>query len=345
MDDLERQLLSRTWFPLARVADVERGPVAAAILGTELVVYPGPDGPTVAQGRCPHRGMALWRGRMRDSALECPYHGWLFAPGSGACTEVPSLGPGVALPHARLATFPARVAYGHVWSALHDPFRPMPELLEYDESTWQVAFGEPQEVACGMRQITENFRDMAHFPFVHTGTMGPQVRRQVDRYEVERVTDGLQWTLATDLGGTALNGNAALGTGQTLTYRLALPMTTYIRTRFPDGGRRLVAQFATPITADGARVRLFWLVGIDDIVVREHGVDLDEMWRYERDIFAEDIPIVENQWPAEAPLDPHAQVHTSADRFSLAYRAAYRELLEEFARDGVAVAAAAGGNP
>jgi len=41
MDDLERQLLSRTWFPLARVADVERGPVAAAILGTELVVYPG----------------------------------------------------------------------------------------------------------------------------------------------------------------------------------------------------------------------------------------------------------------------------------------------------------------
>jgi len=46
-----------------------------------------------------------------------------------------------------------------------------------------------------------------------------------------------------------------------------------------------------------------------------------------------------------APLDPHAQVHTSADRFSLAYRAAYRELLEEFARDGVAVAAAAGGNP
>src|SRR5437762_12690366 len=111
MDDRERRLLRRTWFPLARAEDVARGPVAGNILGTELVVYPGPDGPTVAQGRCPHRGMALWLGGMREGNLECPYHGWLFAPGTGRCAEVPSLGPGVPLPRVRLGPYQAVVAF------------------------------------------------------------------------------------------------------------------------------------------------------------------------------------------------------------------------------------------
>ncbi|MFD9624124.1 Rieske 2Fe-2S domain-containing protein [Streptomyces virginiae] len=333
IDDIEYRLLRRTWFPVARVEDARAGVVGANILGTELVVYTVDGQPTVAQGRCPHRGMALWRGGIRDGCLECPYHGWLFQPEDGRCAEIPSLPTASTPPELALKTYASTVAYGHVWSCLEDPYLPLPTILDYDENQWEFAFGVPRDVGCGMRQMTENFRDMAHFAFVHTASMGPNVRRVVDPYKVERYGCDLGWVLGIDLGGTALDANSALANRQTLAYRLALPMTVYARTTFPDGGRRMVAQLATPITASGNRIRLFWLVGIDHTIAHEHGVAMPEMYQYERQIFEEDIPVVENQWLPEPPLDAHLQAHTRADTASLVYRRTYAELLRIFAAE------------
>ncbi|MEV0388564.1 aromatic ring-hydroxylating dioxygenase subunit alpha [Nonomuraea sp. NPDC050643] len=333
MDPRERTLLEGTWFPVARSEDLTGGVIAGNILGRALVVYRVDGVTTVADAACPHRGAALPMGRIREGALECPYHGWLFSAGSGRCVEVPSLPEGARPPRVALRTYPTRETYGHVWACLGEPVLPLPTLADWAVPGWQYGFGVPTDLACGMRQLTENFRDMAHFPFVHTETMGHNVRREVAPYHVERDGYELRWTLGTDLGGSALNGNTPLATGQTLTYHLALPMFTYIRTRFPDGGRRLVAQFATPITADGDRVRQFWVVGIDEVVATTHGVSIEEMWEYERQIFAEDHPIVENQWPAEAPLDVHAQAHTRADRYGIVYRQVYLELLDRLVRE------------
>lgn len=333
MDEIEYRLLCRTWFPIARIEDLEQGVVAGNILGTELVVYRAAGRTTVAGGRCPHRGVALWLGGLRDGCLECPYHGWLFEPGTGRCVEIPALPTDAHPTGIALTTYPVREAYGHVWSCLEEPYLDLPELIGYGSPGWQYAFGTPHDLACGMRQLTENFRDMAHFPFVHTGTMGPDVRREVDHYEVKRDGWDLEWALTTELGGTALNGNSALANRQTLTYRVSLPMAAYVRTSFPDGSMRFVAQFATPVNADGTRVRQFWVVGIDETVAGPHGVSLDEMWEYEREIFEEDYPIVENQWPAEAPLDVHSQVHTRSDKYGIVFRRLYRELLADFGGD------------
>lgn len=330
MDEIEYELLRRSWFPVARIEDLACGVVAGNILGTELVVYQANGRTTVADGRCPHRGMALWLGGMRDDCLECPYHGWQFESGSGRCVEIPALPPGQRPTGIGLTTYPVREAYGHVWSCLDDPYLPFPEIVDYGGPGWQYGFGEPHDLACGMRQLTENFRDMAHFPFVHTATMGPHVRREVDPYEIRRNEWDLEWALTTEMGGTALNGNDALANRQTLTYRLSLPMAAYVYTRFPDRSMRFVAQFATPVSRDGTRVRQFWIVGIDETIAGLHGVSLPEMWEYERQIFEEDYPIVENQWPPEAPLDARSQAHTRSDRYSIAFRRTYGELLEKF---------------
>jgi phenylpropionate dioxygenase-like ring-hydroxylating dioxygenase large terminal subunit len=330
MDEIEQRMLRRTWFPVARLEDVQAGVVAGNILGTELVIYRAGGRTTVAQGRCPHRGMALWLGQLRDGCLECPYHGWLFEPGDGRCSHIPALPAGSKVSGIALRTYPVREAYGHVWSCLEDPYLPFPGLIGYGKADWQYGYGVPADLACGMRQLTENFRDMAHFPFVHTGTMGPNVRHEVDPYEIWRSGWDLEWALTTELGGTALDGNQALANRQTLTYRITLPMAAYVRTSFPDGAGRFVAQFATPINAEGTRVRQFWIVGIDATVSAEHGVSLEEMWEYERKIFEEDYPIVENQWPAEAPLDVHGQVHARSDKYSIVFRRLYTELLAEF---------------
>lgn len=333
MHEVEYEFLRRTWFPVATLADVDRGVVGGNVLGEELVVYRTGGRVTVAQGRCPHRGMALWLGQVRDGCLECPYHGWLFAPDDGRCVRVPALPAGSRPATGHLRTYPVREAYGHVWTCLDEPYLPFPTLLGYGADGWRYGFGEPTDLACGMRQLTENFRDMAHFPFVHAESMGPHVRREVDPYEVHRHGWELEWTFTTDLGGTAFDGNTEVAARQTLTYRVSPPMVVYSRTSFPNGGSRLTCQLAVPINRDGTRVRQFWVVGIDEALEGPAGVTLERMWEYERQIFVEDQPIVQNQWPVEAPLDVHSQVHTRSDKYSIVYRRTYLELLGKFAAD------------
>ncbi len=328
----EREFLRHVWFPVARVEDVRRdGVTRARILDTDLVVYHADGVTTVADAACPHRGAALWEGRVEAGALECPYHGWLFAPQTGRCTFIPSLPPRDKLPGFTLSTRPVCELYGHVWASLEEPYLPPPVINGYHADTWDLGCGDPTDLSCGMRQLTENFRDTAHFPFVHQKSMGPNVQRVVPTYEVNQNGWELSWNLTIDLGGTALDAHADLANGQTLNYSLAMPMTASVLTAFPGGSRRLVAQFAVPIAADGLTVRQFWIVGVEKNAT--HGVSMQEMWEYERLIFEEDFHIVENQQPREAPLTGNTQVHTRADRFSLAYRRAYVKLLEQFSAE------------
>jgi phenylpropionate dioxygenase-like ring-hydroxylating dioxygenase large terminal subunit len=326
MDPVEYEMLRHMWFPVARVADLGNGVTSGSILGEELVVYGDGRSVTVAEGFCPHRGMALRLGQLSEGALECPYHGWLFEAGSGRCTRVPSLPADRDRPHAALRTYPSEIAHGLVWSCLETPFLPLPRLPEYVDGTWQLGAGEPYTLNCGMRQLTENFRDRAHFPFVHADTMG-EVAKVVESYSIARDGWRLGWT--SSLGSEGVPEDLAEEFGHQLDYRLTLPMFASICVSSPSGGRRLVAQVTAPVSADGLRVRQFWLAGTDAVSAGQ-GAELADVLGYERQVFEEDHPIVENQRPVEAPLDLHSQVHTAADRFSITYRRVYTELLESY---------------
>jgi hypothetical protein len=50
-------------------------------------------------------------------------------------------------------------------------------------------------------------------------------------------------------------------------------------------------------------------------------------------VFAEDVPIVESLDPAESPLGPGGQAHVRADRYSVAYRRMFAELIESLSGD------------
>jgi len=155
--------------------------------------------------------------------------------------------------------------------------------------------------------------------------MGPNVQREVPRYQVERDGTTLQWTIPTDLGGTAFGGNDDLSAKQTLTYNVVLPAVAFVHTTFPDGGQRITLQLAAPL--DGDRCRQFWAVAIDPIAARHPEGTLQDQFAYEKLIFEEDWPVIETQWPREAPLDAGEQAHTRADHFSLVYRRAYLDLV------------------
>jgi phenylpropionate dioxygenase-like ring-hydroxylating dioxygenase large terminal subunit len=46
----------------------------------------------------------------------------------------------------------------------------------------------------------------------------------------------------------------------------------------------------------------------------------DKLQAFQHTIFTQDQPVLESQLPKELPLDPRAELHSSADRMSSAYR-------------------------
>jgi phenylpropionate dioxygenase-like ring-hydroxylating dioxygenase large terminal subunit len=360
----ELGLLRHSWFPVARLEDVRPGPAQATLLDRELVVFEGRSGITVADGWCPHRGMKLSMGAVVDGELECPYHGWRYESGSGRCVAVPSLPAHLKPTRVCLKTYPVHTAYGLVWTALEEPFLPPIEIAELDGARWQyqpegdpphyrigewaMAFGSPVYLHCGVRALSENFRDMSHFAFVHRASMGPDVRREIEPYHV--IEDGWRLRYALSSGPPA-NGNgstrrrglrmAEVAYGRTNAYTIVLPCSTYIFSSQPSGGRRFIGQFVAPVGVDGEHCRLFWATGVDRENTERHGVGVRDAFDFDSQVFSEDVAIVENCHPREQPLDPKAQVHTRADAYSIAYRRLYRKLIDAFASQSAPAAAGA----
>ncbi len=345
----EQEMLAHMWFPVARVQDVgpER-PVAATLLGRRLVVYRTARGVSVAEDRCPHRGARLSDGRMRGQTLECPYHGWRW-DGDGRCALVPSQ-PG-AHPAAVLSTVAASERFGLVWASLREPVADLPSIPETAdvEGGWELRLGDPFDVRCGLRTITENFRDSSHFAFVHRDTFG-DVSPEVPAYSVRADRGRLAWEVLLTFGSAwSVDGaearrrspryrfgetdGAGAGDGAAeralLHYRFELPALAYVYTEHDGGARRIICQVAAPLDTEGTRSRVFFFVAADAEFRGRQG-ELDKQVEIEARVFAEDVPVVEGLEPTEAPLDLQGQAHVRSDRYSIAYRRLYRELLDRF---------------
>ena len=83
---IDDPVLIEDWHPVARVEDLAGGgPVAARLLGEDLVLWRSSSGLFAWRDLCVHRGTRLSLGRVVDgSRLECPYHGWTYAA-DGRC--------------------------------------------------------------------------------------------------------------------------------------------------------------------------------------------------------------------------------------------------------------------
>ena len=79
------------WVPIALGRDIPRGVTRAVHLdGQELVIWRGEAGSAqVWEDRCPHRGMRLSLGFVRENSLNCLYHGWEYGAG-GSCAKIPA---------------------------------------------------------------------------------------------------------------------------------------------------------------------------------------------------------------------------------------------------------------
>jgi phenylpropionate dioxygenase-like ring-hydroxylating dioxygenase large terminal subunit len=105
----------RGWTPIALSRDIPAGVTRAVRLESrELVIWRGDGAAHVWEDRCPHRGMRLSLGFVRDNALNCLYHGWQYGAAS-SCIRIPAHPDLTVPPSIRANAYDAAEAGGMVW--------------------------------------------------------------------------------------------------------------------------------------------------------------------------------------------------------------------------------------
>lgn len=317
------KLLFNDWHPVADAGQLAAGTLQAVrLLEHELIVWRSADGAVHAwDDRCPHRSVRLSLGRVVDDRVECAYHGWQFEP-SGQCVQRPAY-PAEAPPKAACVTrYHARQAYGMVWVCLGTPERELLPFPEYGDPRLRKVLCGPYLVnACGPRVI-ENFLDIAHFPYIHTGILGDLAHLEMPDYKLAAFDDGqgssgMAGVIATECFAYQPQANllATEGSMVEYTYRVVRPLTA-ILTKLPhnqDGFVEAISLHVQPVEKEVSRA---WI-----IVTMTNPVSTDdEVRRFQDRVFAQDLAVLESQRPKRMPLAPGLEIPQRADRLSMAYR-------------------------
>lgn len=104
------------WYAVGWSDTLKPGAVTAVTIWKQAIaLYRTANGQLHAlEDACPHRGIALHKGRVQGCTLACAYHGWEF-DGSGACVNIPYVPLGQKLPPAQARSYPVQEKYGVMW--------------------------------------------------------------------------------------------------------------------------------------------------------------------------------------------------------------------------------------
>lgn len=209
---------------------------------------------------------------------------------------------------------PLRTAYGHLWSTLGTPDRDLFGIAEFDEPDRRVATCGAVEVRASGLRLIENFLDMAHFPYVHTGILGEEPHTEVKDYQVDVASDEVLATGCLFFQPMAA-ANAGGGMDVEYIYRVPHPYCAILYKSSPGAPDRkdVIALFLQP--EDEEHVRANMLLSLVDDETSDA-----RLRNFQQTIFAQDKPILENQIPKRLPLDPRAETPIRADKSSISYR-------------------------
>ena len=274
--------LERCWFALAPV-DFDPNPQCVELLGRRLVLFrTSEERIRGSDDACPHRGASLSDGAVRDDAVVCPYHGWCWQP-DGGCAEIPSLAPGN--PEAGEGPGTLLSDANRLRTRLDLPWRARrrdPELSGVGRYRVDLPRRRPDGVRDGRLTSTENFRDLAHLPFVHRESLG-ELDPEVGLTKPQEDESGIYL----DYLFQAPNW---MSDPLYTRYRFMPPIfaATF---DFVDEDRlepvRCLLNLPLPVNLETTVAR--WVVG----VAADQGQEkLEEAWRQENAVYLEDKPVV-----------------------------------------------------
>ena len=166
--------------------------------------------------------------------------------------------------------------------------------------------------------MIENFRDVAHFAFVHQATLGPMpevVEPLMPERERARGDDAPE-----DASGREAPARV-WGSLREMRYHAIAPNFISVR-MFTDEGERCLLHAARAISATESAH--YWIEGGWRISTRSASTRRSPTTRGSTPRTVAIISAIE---PPELPLDPSAEVNSLADRLTLAYREAYLEFV------------------
>jgi phenylpropionate dioxygenase-like ring-hydroxylating dioxygenase large terminal subunit len=205
--------------------------------------------------------------------------------------------------------------YGFVWACLGKPWRDIIYIPESNEADRHLVTGGSIAVKVSGLRAVENFLDMGHFPFVHTGLLGDEPHTEVVPYRVE-ITDKDE-VLATECKfyQPLASPTAREGFVVDYIYKVIRPYTVALYKSNPVKKDRLdvITLFVQPVDEDNCIAHPFLCYLVD-------GIDAATVRSFMQLIFAQDKPILENQVPRRLPLDPRAETPIRADAVSVSYR-------------------------
>jgi len=326
--------LRRCWHVVATSSEVTESPLAVTLLGEPWVLVRMDGEVRAFVDRCPHRLAPLTAGAVVDAAtgpeLQCGYHGWRFGA-TGRCTAIPALGDEDRIPsRAQLVTPEGLVErYGLVWLSPDVPSAELPAFDWFDAVGYDTALTELVRTPVSAGQLVDNFLDAAHFPFVHPATFGVDEAAEVrdrgihrDEWAVETVFD--TWYRNVDDPLVATGEHDAVQP-QVLTKRGYAATTVVLTLEFPVTGATLAILFVcTP--EDASTTRVYKLIARNDFA--GDPARLAACVADEDEILREDLSILERYHEMSLQLDPRVELHTRADRLSLAWRRMMADLLE-----------------
>ena len=310
--------LRQAWHVVARSSEIGNEPVQVWLLGQPWCVARLDGGQVAAWvDRCPHRLAPLSAGRVQGDGIQCGYHGWCFAT-DGSCTAVPARGRGVPRGAAVDVPWGVDERFGLVWLAPEEPVCDRHPFPEWTDPEFTTGISEVVRTSAGAALLVDNFLDAAHFPFVHAGTFGVPEATEVSDRGVSRSG----WQVETVF--QTFYRESGRVERQVLHKAASASMSVRLRLEFPDTGEVIAILFCCTPEREGSS-RVYKLLAHNGLGADE--ARLEVFLRQEDEILREDLAILERYDHDWVPLDRAVELHTRADRLSLAWRAVMARLV------------------
>jgi phenylpropionate dioxygenase-like ring-hydroxylating dioxygenase large terminal subunit len=205
--------------------------------------------------------------------------------------------------------------YGFVWACLGKPERDILYIPEADEPDRHLVSGGSIAVKVSGLRAVENFLDMGHFPFIHTGWLGEEPHTEVVPYKVEITNQDEVLATECKFYQPIASPTAREGMIVDYIYKVVRPYTVALYKSNPLQKDRLdvITLFVQPVNEDNCVAHPY-------LCYLKDGMDAATVRSFMQLIFAQDKPILENQVPKRLPLDPRAETPIRADAVSVCYR-------------------------
>lgn len=197
-------MIPNQWYVILESREIQKNRVKGFTrFGEKLAAWRDPEGHiAIFKDRCPHRGIQLSLGKIKENHLQCPFHGFEY-DASGKCVLVPANGKAAPVPeYIRAAAYPVVEAHGfvYIWytpepekTGMPNPstLPPVPWFDDLDEKLAWRGFTDLWNAHYS--RAIENQLDVVHIPFIHRTTIGRGIGPVVNGPFTQETANGLKF--------------------------------------------------------------------------------------------------------------------------------------------------------